>query len=178
MGEIRHEVAEETSRLQAGITAVLQELDGLPQDDPRYEALFGQLVEAGTALLAYEASVPAKLEAPQRKVSKSALTWAAGVHVAGALLLALAPLTGWISWWWLLLAGFQALAGVLIGATDPAPGRHRMLRSAAIGLSIVTVLVPLLVFGVISGWFWIAAVVGWLFSGVQASDAEQEVKAA
>ncbi|MEU2794276.1 hypothetical protein [Streptomyces sp. NPDC007100] len=79
MGEIRHEIAEETSRLQAGITSVLRELDGLPQDDPRHEALFAQLVKAGSALLAYGASVPAKLEVPQRKVSKSALTWASRV---------------------------------------------------------------------------------------------------
>ncbi|MFH8753669.1 hypothetical protein ACH4GK_37985 [Streptomyces rimosus] len=171
-------MAEETSRLQAGITAVLQELEDLPQDDPRYEALFGQLIEAGSALLAYEASVPAKLEAPHRKTSKNVLTWAAWAHGVQAVLLALAPLTGWISWWWLLLAIPQAVASVLVGTVEPAPGEHGVLRPAAAALGIVTVLVPLLAFGVISGWFWIAAVLCWLVGFALVGGSTQEVKAA
>ncbi|MGW7674560.1 hypothetical protein ACWGJX_47325, partial [Streptomyces sp. NPDC054775] len=69
---------------------MLQELEGLPEDHPRYEALFAQLVKAGSALLEYEAEVPAKREEPHRQVSKTALTWSARVHILGAVLLAAA----------------------------------------------------------------------------------------
>ncbi|MGW7674074.1 hypothetical protein ACWGJX_44540 [Streptomyces sp. NPDC054775] len=49
---------------------------------------------------------------------------------------------------------------------------HRELRIAAGVLGAVTVLVPLLVFDVLPGWFWIAAAAGWIGSFVLATDAD------
>ncbi|KRV48592.1 hypothetical protein AQ490_24660 [Wenjunlia vitaminophila] len=182
MGEIDHEVAGKIAGSQADISSVLQELQGLPEDHPRYEALFAQLVNAGSALLEYEAKAPAKREEPHRQVSKTALTWSGWVHVFGAVLLGLAPLTGWIGWGWVALAVFQMLFGLLATGMDASLQGHRKLRVAAGVLGAVTVLVPLLVFGVLSGWFWIAAAIGWIGSFVLEADADvshaQEGKAA
>ncbi|WP_106435985.1 hypothetical protein [Streptomyces davaonensis] len=172
MGEIDHEIAGEVAGLQADISSVLQELPGLPEDHPRYEALFAQLVNAGSALLEYEAEAPAKREEPQRQVSKSALTWSARIHMLGAVLLGLAPLTGWIGWGWVALAVFQLLFGFLASGMDAPVQGHRELRIAAGVLGAVTVLVPLLVFGVLSTWFWVAAAAGWIGSFVLATDAD------
>ncbi|MFF4602760.1 hypothetical protein ACFY12_08405 [Streptomyces sp. NPDC001339] len=86
MGEIDEEIAGEVAGLQAGISSVLRELAGLPDEDPRYEALFAQLVQAGSALLEYEATVPARREEPHWKASKRVLAWSAWVHtVRGAV---------------------------------------------------------------------------------------------
>lgn len=172
MGEIDHEIAGKVVGLQADISSVLQELQDLPEDHPRYETLFTQLVNAGSALLEYEAQAPAKREEPHRQVSKTALTWSARIHMLGAVLLAAAPLTGWIGWGWVALAVFQLLFGLLATGMDAPVQGHRELRIAASVLGAVTVLVPLLVFGVLSGWFWIASAAGWIASFVLATDAD------
>ncbi len=158
MGEIRQEMADEVTSRQAGITALFEELGGLEEGDPRYEAVFAQLVEAGSTLLEYEASIPAKLQEPHVQASKTVLRWATRVHLLGAGLLALTPLTGWISWWWLVLAAIQALVGFLVSVMEPRPDKHRQLRYAAVFLSVVTVLVPLLVFDLVPLWCWIVAI--------------------
>lgn len=167
MGEIDHEIAGKVAGLQTDISSVLQELQGMPEDHPRYEALFAQLVNAGSALLAYETQAPAKREEPHRQVSKTALTWTGRVHALAAVLLGLAPLTGWIGWGWVALAVFQLLFGLLATGMDAPVQGHRELRIAAGVLGAVTVLVPLLVFDVLSGWFWIAAAIGWIGSFVR-----------
>ncbi|WP_328884758.1 hypothetical protein [Streptomyces sp. NBC_00299] len=172
MGEIDHEIAGEVAGYQADISSVLQELKGMPEDDPRYEALFARLVNAGEALLAYEAQAPAKREEPHRQASKTALTWSARVHALEAVLLGLAPLTGWIGWGWIALAVFQLVFGLLATGMDAPVQGHRELRIAAGVLGAVTVLVPLLVFDVLPGWVWIAAAAGWIGSFVLAADAD------
>jgi hypothetical protein len=172
VGEIDHEIAGKVAGLQTDISSVLQKLQSMPEDHPRYEALFAQLVKAGSALLAYEAEAPAKREEPHRQVSKTALTWSGRVHALGAVLLGLAPLTGWIGWGWVALAVFQLLFGLLATGMDAPVQGHRELRIAAGVLGAVTVLVPLLVFGVLSGWFWVAAAIGWISSFILATDAD------
>ncbi|WP_438297679.1 hypothetical protein [Streptomyces sp. HUAS TT7] len=173
MGEIDHEIAGEVAALQADITSVLQELEDLPEDDPRYEALFAQLERAGSALLAYEAEVPAKLEAPHREASESVLTWATRAHLAGGVLLGITPFTGWIGWGWLALALLQVAIGAAIGNNKPVAGKHRQLRYAAAILTLVTVVVPLLVFDVLPGWVWFVPPVGWVVASVISFDATQ-----
>ncbi|MDL5206242.1 hypothetical protein [Streptomyces sp. ALI-76-A] len=172
VGEIDHEITGKVADLQEDISSVLQEVQGLPEDHPRYEALFAQLVNAGSALLEYEAQAPAKQEDPHRQVSKTILTWSALVHVLEGLLIALTPLMGWIGWGWVALGVFQLLFGLLATGMDAPVQGHRKLRIAAGVLAAVTVLVPLLVFDVLSGWFWIAAVAGWTGSFVLVTDAD------
>ncbi|MFI0220125.1 hypothetical protein [Streptomyces lydicus] len=172
MDEINRQIVDEVAGLQASITSVLQELEGLPEDHPRYEALFEQLLKAGSTLLAYEAEVPAKQEEPHRKVSEKTLTWSSRAHGFGGALLALTPLTGWIGWGWVALAAVQLVASFLIGAMDAPVQGHRQLRVAAVLLGGVTVLVPLVVLDVLSGWFWVAIIAGWIGSFGVAADAE------
>ncbi|MEU2874416.1 hypothetical protein ABZ769_35360 [Streptomyces olivoreticuli] len=173
MSEIDHEIAGEVASLQADIASVLQELEGLPEDHPRYEALFAQLEQAGVALLAYEAEVPTKLEAPHREASESALTWSTRAHMAGGVLLGLAPFTGWIGWGWLALALLQVVVGAVLGGNKPGAGRHRQLRYAAAVLTVVTVLVPLLAFDVLPGLVWFVPPVGWAAASIISFDATQ-----
>ncbi|MFD5848115.1 hypothetical protein [Streptomyces chartreusis] len=172
MGEIDHEIAGKVASFQADISSVLHQLQGMPEDDPRYEALFAQLVNAGEALLAYEAQAPAQREEPRRQVSQTALMWSGRVHALGAVLLGLAPLTGWIGWGWVALALFQLVFALLATGRDAPVQGHRELRVAAGVLGAVTVLVPLLVFGVLPGWVWIGAAAGWIGSFVLAADAD------
>ncbi|WHM41104.1 hypothetical protein [Streptomyces sp. BPTC-684] len=173
MGEIDHEIAGEVASLQADIASVLQELEGLPEDDPRYEPLFAQLERAGSVLLAYEAEVPAKLEAPHREASESVLTWSTRAHMAGGVLLGLAPFTGWIGWGWVVLALLQVVVGAVLAGNKPVAGKHRQLRYAAAVLSVVTVLVPLLAFAVLPALVWFVPPVGWVVASVISYDATQ-----
>ncbi|GAA3372155.1 hypothetical protein GCM10017744_102520 [Streptomyces antimycoticus] len=164
MADIQQQIADDVTDRQDNIRARLKELEAIPEDDPGYAAVFNRLVEAADALLTYEAQIPARLEEPHRQASATAIRWAAGLHLAGAGALALTPFTGQISWWWLILAVIQALFGVTAASADPAPEAHGRFRYAAGILTVVTVLVPLLVFDVLTGWLWLAAIAGWITS--------------
>ncbi|CAM5671016.1 hypothetical protein [Streptomyces mordarskii] len=164
MADIQHQIADDVTDRQGNISARLEELEAMPDDDPRYAAVFNHLVEAADALLTYEAQIPARLEEPHRQASETTIRWASWLHLAGAAALALAPFTGQISWWWLILAVIQAFFGVTAASADPAPEAHGRFRYAAGILTVVTLLVPLLVFDVLTGWLWLAAAAGWITS--------------
>ncbi|GGT54201.1 hypothetical protein GCM10010271_67580 [Streptomyces kurssanovii] len=140
MGDTRHGIAIEVARLQGDISAALSRLEGLPEQNPRYEAAFNDVIAASSTLLAYETEIPAKLQEPHRKASKKVMQWASWAHLGGAGLLALAPLTGWISWWWLVVAAIQAAVGFLVTGLDPKTGDHYNLRFSAGALTLVTIL--------------------------------------
>ncbi|MDT0382519.1 hypothetical protein RM572_27555 [Streptomyces sp. DSM 42041] len=173
MSGIHREMAEEVARRQGDIRTVVRELREMREDDPRWEALLTRLSQAGEELLEYEAAIPERVEAPHRKVSVSALRSVCLAHMAGGVVLGLAPLTGWVSWWWLVLAVFQLVVGFLVMVVGESAGRrHRRLRVVAVVLGVVTVLVPLCVFSVVSSWVWLAVAVGWVvtFGSLPESD--------
>ncbi|MFB7852674.1 hypothetical protein ACFC34_37455 [Streptomyces sp. NPDC056053] len=163
MAELHEEIAQEITGLQAEITAALQRLESVDEDDPQYEAAFIRLVHAGNALLTHEAGVPARLEQPHLEVSARSFTVALWAHAACAVLLVVAAGAGWVGGGWALPALVQLIGTSLFytAGQKPLPGRHRQLRHAAAALCIVSVLVPLLVFGVLPGWVWLLPVLCW-----------------
>ncbi|MFE9007420.1 hypothetical protein ACFYOY_35770 [Streptomyces sp. NPDC007875] len=164
MADTQQQIAGDVAGRQSDIRAKLDELEAMPDDDPRYATVFNHLLEAADGLLTFEAQIPAKLQEPHRQASKRTIRWASLLHLAGAAVLALAPFTGQISWWWLIVAAIQAFFGAIAASTDPTPQTHRRSRYAAGILTVVTALVPLLVFDVLTGWFWLAAAAGWIIS--------------
>ncbi|MFJ1839036.1 hypothetical protein ACIOJ9_34875 [Streptomyces sp. NPDC088175] len=163
MAELHDGIAQEVTGLQAEITAALQGLDSIDEDDPQYVAAFARLVQAGTALLTYEAQVPARLEQPHLEVSTKWFTVALWSHAGCAVLLGAAAGLGWISGGWALFALVQ-LIGTSVFYTagqKPLPGKHRQLRHAAAVLGVAGVAVLLLAFGVLPWWVWLVPVLCW-----------------
>jgi hypothetical protein len=163
VAELREEIAQEVTGLQAEITAALQGLDSLDEDDPQYATAFARLVEAGNALLAYEAQVPARLEQPHLKVSTTSFTVALWAHAVCAVLLGVAAGLGWIDGWWTSLALVQLFgtSAFYTAGHKPLPGKHRQLRHAAAVLGVASVAVPLLAFGVLPWWVWLLPLLCW-----------------
>ena len=174
MAELHEEIAQEVTGLQAEITAALQGLESVDEDDPQYAAAFARLVQAGTALLEYEAQVPDRLEQPHLEVSTKSFTVALWDHrcVCGAPL-GVAAGVGWISGGWTLLALAQLIGTSVLytAGNKPLPGKHRQLRHAATALGIASVAVPLLAFGVLAWWVWLLPLVCWAAGYGLASEA-------
>ncbi|MFD7558867.1 hypothetical protein ACFV9E_30575 [Streptomyces sp. NPDC059835] len=166
MAELHEEIAQEVAGRQAEITSALRALEGLDEEDPQYVAAFARLVQAGTALLEYEAEVPAKLEQPQLQVSTKSFTVALWAHAACAVLLGVASSLEWIGGWWTLFAIVQLIgtSALWVAGQNPRPGKHRQLRHAASVLGVVIVMVPLLAFGLLPGWVWLLPLLGWASS--------------
>lgn len=173
MAELHEEIAQEVTGLQAEITAALQGLESMDEDDPQYAAAFARLVQAGTALLEYEAQVPDRLEQPHLEVSTKSFTAALWAHAACAVLLGVAAGVGWISGGWTLLALAQLIGTSVLYTVGkkPLPGKHRQLRHAAAALGIASVAVPLLAFGLLAWWVWLLPLVCWAAGYGLASEA-------
>lgn len=173
MAELHEEIAQEVTGLQAEITAALQGLDSLDEDDPQYAAAFARLVQAGNALLTYEAQVPARLEQPHLELSTKSFTVALWAHAACAVLLGVAAGVGWISGGWSLLAVAQLIgtSAFYTAGNKPLPGKHRQLRHAAAALGVASVAVPLLAFGVLPWWVWLLPLLCWAGAYSLASEA-------
>ncbi|MEW2418080.1 hypothetical protein AB0953_30885 [Streptomyces sp. NPDC046866] len=173
MAELHEEIAQEVTELQAEITAALQGLDSLDEDDPQYAAAFARLVQAGNALLTYEAQVPARLEQPHLEVSTKWFTVALWAHAACAVLLGVAAGVGWISGWWtpLALAQLIGTSAFYKAGQKPLPGKHRQLRHAAAALGVASFAVPLLTFGMLPWWVWLLPLVCWAAGYGLASEA-------
>ncbi|GAA2500704.1 hypothetical protein GCM10010406_41520 [Streptomyces thermolineatus] len=173
MAELHEEIAQEVAGLQAEITAALQVLDSLDEDDPQYTAAFTRLAQAGNTLLTYEAQVPARLEQPHLEVSTKLFTVALWAHAACAVLLGVAAGLGWISGGWTALTLVQ-LIGTSVFYTagqKPLPGKHRQLRHAAAALGVASVAVPLLAFGALPWWVWPLPLLCWAAGYGLASEA-------
>ncbi|MFJ5098327.1 hypothetical protein [Streptomyces sp. NPDC088557] len=164
MTELHAEIARDVTELQAEITAALAVLEGVDESDPQYPAAFERLVGAGNALLSYEAQVPARLEQPHLEVSTKSFAAALWAHVACAVLLGVAAGVGWIGGGWTVLTLAQLIETSLFytAGKKPLPGTHRNLRVAAAALGAVTVLVPLLAFGLLPWWMWLVPLAGWV----------------
>lgn len=81
-----------------------------------------------------------------------------------AALIAAVLLWGSTAWWLVLLVPhlLATLAGWSVKVTA---ARHAQQRGAAVGLHALCLLVALVSLGVLSAWFIIAIVIGWLVVG-------------
>ncbi|MEV5441026.1 hypothetical protein AB0N23_00460 [Streptomyces sp. NPDC052644] len=176
MAELHEEIAQEVAGLQAEIADALQVLDGLEEDDPQYAAAFTRLVQAGNALLEYEAQVPARLEQPHLKVSTKWFTMALWAHAVCAVLLCVAGGLGWISGWGRFVALVQLVGTVplYMAGKNPLPGEHQQLRHAAAALGVASAAVPPLAFAVLPSWLWLLPFVCWGSAYGLASEASRD----
>ncbi|MEU8437624.1 hypothetical protein AB0F18_32960 [Streptomyces sp. NPDC029216] len=166
MADFDEETALEVRGRQADVAAALGALDGLEEDDPRYPDAFARLVQAGTALLAYEAEAAAVLERQQFEANTRSFTLALGAHMACALVVGTASALEWIGGGWLYFAIVQFLltGGFYAAGEDPFQHQHRWLRKAAAALGVAVVSVLLLAFDVLPWWGWLLPAVGWYFA--------------
>ncbi|MFJ5591027.1 hypothetical protein ACIQCG_14855 [Streptomyces noursei] len=71
-------------------------------------------------------------------------------------------MTGWIGWEWIIPAVVALWIGVALSIRKVPVDQHRDFRVSAVLLGVVSVLVALLAFGVLSAWFWVLPALGWL----------------
>ncbi|TVL91297.1 hypothetical protein CD790_18885 [Streptomyces sp. SAJ15] len=139
-------------------------------DDPENDNQYTELVERAEELLEFEQQLPARLAEPQRLKSASIVRWAWRVQTAVAVGLAIAALAlGHTAWWLVLL--IPHLAATLMGWSITVTAKqHKQQRTIAVALQVEGLLVVLVVLGVISPWWIIAIVIGWIGIGAFSED--------
>ncbi|MDI3408364.1 hypothetical protein [Streptomyces cavernicola] len=134
-------------------------------DDDEYDEKYARLVEVTGELLDFEQEMPALLAEPARASSERVVLWSwRGQAVVAAVLVALVFVLD-RTWWWTLLL-VPHFVGTVVGSLQKVRTEgHRALRHTAMGLHVLAVLVALLFFGLLSMWFLIAIIIGWLLVG-------------
>lgn len=167
------QIRSEYSGLQKQIAGHCEQIEDLEPGELEFNRVYDQLVRSTRRLVALGADLPAKLAEPGRYLSERIVRWSwRGQAAAGAALavLVLIPV-GWSpSAWWLLLLIPHTLAALAGGGMNVPAKDHMALRALAIALHLVCAVVIVAVLGVISPWWTIAAVVGWLIIGGIALD--------
>lgn len=162
------QIRSEYAGLQKQIAGHCQQIEDLEPGELEFNRVYDQLVRSTKQLVALDADLPAKLAEPGRYLSGRIVRWSwRGQAAAGAALAVLAVVpVGWSpSAWWLLLLIPHTLAALAGGGMNVPAKDHMELRVLAIALHLVCAVVIVVAVGVISPWWTIAAVVGWLIVG-------------
>ena len=168
-------VAEHTE-LRQRIAESHEELDGLEPGELPFNLHYDELVRATQQLLALEETLPRRLAEPGRRRSERIVLWSwRGQAALAAVLVVLVLVLGSVTQWWLLLVVPHLVATLggcwqTVGVAD-----HLQRRVAAIGLHPLGVLMVLTVLGVLSAWWVLLFLGGWIIVGAIAVDAETEV---
>ncbi|MFG2979261.1 hypothetical protein ACGFYY_40530 [Streptomyces sp. NPDC048331] len=175
MGSTERELNQEHQVLRQTLGERHARVVRLDQDDVAFDAEYGQLVAEARRLIDFERQLPARLAEPKRERSEQFVRWSwraeAGV---AAVLIAAVFILGNTAWWLVLLVPhlLATLGGCTIKVTA---ARHAVQTKVAAGLHVLCLLVTLVTLGVLSAWFIIAILVGWLVIGV-ASDSTEAPK--
>ncbi|MGK5696424.1 hypothetical protein ACSNOJ_26640 [Streptomyces sp. URMC 128] len=146
-------------------------------DDATFDDLYEQLVAGAEKLLEFERTLPARLAQPKRERAAQVVKWSwrGQSGMAVALITSLFVL-GHTAWWLVLL--IPHLIGTLMGwsITVTTEG-YKLQRGIAIGLHVLCLLVALVALGVVSAWWTIAVLAGWVVVGVASEgSSRQEAK--
>ena len=162
---------------QAVIKDLAAQHTRLKQLDPE-DAAFGeqyeQLTAGATQLLEFERAMPARLAEPQRQRSEQIVTWSWRGETAVAVALIGAVFALGHSAWWLVLLIPHLLATLLGWTITVTTERHKQQRAVAIALHALCLLVALVSLGVLSAWWIIATVIGWIAIGVVSEGTGQQ----
>ncbi|MFF0170883.1 hypothetical protein [Streptomyces prasinus] len=139
-------------------------------DNAEFDGQYTALVERAEELLAFEQQLPARLAEPQRLRSASIVRWAWRAQTALAAALIIAALALGHTGWWLVLLIPHLLATLMGWSITVTAQRHRQQRAIALVLQAQGVLVVLVVLGMLSPWWVIAVVLGWLGIGAFSQD--------
>ncbi|MBC2908341.1 hypothetical protein, partial [Streptomyces cupreus] len=152
---------------------------GLDPGIAEYDDHYGELVERAEKLLAFEQELPTRIAEPQRLRSVAIVRWAWRLQTAVAAgLIAAALALGHTARWLVLL--IPHLLATLMGWSIAVTGeRHRQQRAIALALQAEGALVIVVVLGVLSPWWIIGILAGWIGIGAFSEDgpAGQGVKA-
>ncbi|MEV4443507.1 hypothetical protein AB0K09_31855 [Streptomyces sp. NPDC049577] len=163
MSSTEQEIEEQFAQLQQRVGARRAEVLKHTADDEQFAAEYALLVYATGDLVEFEKTIPERLAEPERRRSERIVVWSwRGQAVVGAALIALVFVLD-RSWWWLALL-LPHFAGTVADCFQQVHAeRHRDRRAGAIALHVVAILVALVSLSVLSRWFLIAIVVGWVF---------------
>ncbi|MFD3622458.1 hypothetical protein ACFWWT_46410 [Streptomyces sp. NPDC058676] len=152
---------------------------GLDPGTEEYDDHYIALVERAEELLTFEQALPVRLAEPQRLRSVAIVRWAWRFQTAVAAGLIVAALFLGHTAWWLVLLIPHLVATLMGWSITVAAKRHRQQRAIALALQAEGALVILVVFGVLSPWWIIAVLAGWIGIGAFSEDgpAGQGVKA-
>ncbi|WP_431040460.1 hypothetical protein ACQUSR_00110 [Streptomyces sp. P1-3] len=172
MGSNERELNQEHQRLRKALSERHVRVSRLEQNDVAFDAEYEKLVAEAERLIHFERQLPARLAEPQRERSERFVRWSwrAEVAVAAALITAVFVLEN-SAWWFVLLVPhlLATLAGWTVKVTI---AQHAYQRRAAAGLHVLCLLVALVSLGVLSAWFIIAILFGWIVIGL-ATDGTQ-----
>lgn len=142
--------------------------------DASFDEQYEQLMACAEHLLEFERLLPARLAEPRRDRAEQVVKWSwRGETAVVAALIAAVFVLGHSAWWLVLLIPhlLAALLGWLVKVT--ADG-YKQQRAIAIGLHALCLLVVLVTLGVLSAWWVVAVVVGWIAVGVASEGTPQQ----
>ncbi|MFJ3229128.1 hypothetical protein ACIPJS_38065 [Streptomyces sp. NPDC086783] len=170
VGKAGQEIQTEYRQLQEQLLAHHDEVSRHEAGDEDFGTEYAQLLQAADALLAYEKTIPAKLAEPERQASERIvrISWLGQSAVAVALVVVTFVLDH--SAWWLVVLVPHLIATLIFSSQKVTDKDHLFYRRLTIGLHVECVLIILITLSVISLWFVILAVIGWLLLGSFASN--------
>ncbi|MGP3777136.1 hypothetical protein ACTWJ8_40510 (plasmid) [Streptomyces sp. SDT5-1] len=170
----RAEIAAEYVQLQRTVKDRHADLAGHTVGDEEFASRYGALLEATDALLESERTLPSRLAEPDRQLSERIVRCSWLGQVAVAIVLAVLVFALDRSAWWLVVLVPHTIALLAFSFQKVTEKNHRFYRHLTIGLHMECVLVALIVLSVISAWFLVLAIFGWLVLGVSASEGPSE----
>lgn len=165
MSVTERDLNEQHRTMAADLAARHARIKELDPDDPGFDGQYTALVERAGELLAFEGRLSARLAEPQRLRSASIVRWAWRAQTAVAVALIIAALALGHTAWWLVLLIPHLLATLMGWPVTVTAKRHHQQRIVAFALQAQGVLVVLVVLGVLSPWWIIAVVIGWIGIG-------------
>lgn len=174
MADIESEIGGAYARHQAMVREQRDRLRALDPDEAGYAAAFEDLVGAVEGLLVFEGEIPAMRQEPHRLRSQRVVTWSGRMQAVLAVGVGLVAIPGWIGWGWVVLLVVHLVTAVNAWGLEVTAGRHHAKRVAAVWLNVLGVLVAVLCFGVISGWFTVLYLFGAVAVNVVLLEIDQE----
>jgi hypothetical protein len=160
-----HQLHDQHRAMVQDLSARHARLKQLAPGDAAFDEQYEELVAHAAHLLEFEGLLPNRLAEPQRQRSEQIVKWSwrAQTAVAVALIAAVFVL-GHTAWWLVLLIPhlLATMAGWRIKVTMAG---HKQQRAVALGLHALCLLVAVVVLGVLSAWWIIAIVIGWVVVG-------------
>ncbi|MFE2584567.1 hypothetical protein [Streptomyces sp. NPDC059378] len=170
MGKVRHEIETEYRQLQERLLTRHGEATRHEAGDEDFGTEYARLLQAADELLAFEKTIPAKLAEPERQLSERIvrISWLGQTAVALALIVLTFALDH--SAWWLVVLVPHLIATLSFSFQKVTDKDHRFYRHLTIGLHLECLMVALITLSVISLWFVILAIIGWLVLGITVSE--------
>ncbi|MFC5156388.1 hypothetical protein [Streptomyces amakusaensis] len=175
MGSTEQQIEEQLAQLQQKVGACRAEVLKHDVDDDRFAVEYARLVNSISKLVEFEKTIPERLAEPERRRSERIVMWSwRGQAAIGAVLIALVFVLDRSAWWLVLLV--PHFAGTVAGCFQKVGvEQHSDRRFGAVALHVVALLMALISLSVISRWFIIAAVLGWMLvagATVDSTDAD------